>query len=433
MKLASLLSQPAAPSDSRHLSEDDRSYFESWDKPESPAMAPESSAAAPGRAKSRKKTVTPVREHAELVMHFTLLLHSDPDLNWSFAEPSDGTPIPQLELELEGHRQTFTPVYELKPSQARLRKIRTAEGNPPPLLLTTELTAGMQATCRERRLCAMDLNGRTLLRAPGLLVDRAALPGRAYKHEVEPRNIFAGKSARILRTLLTDVSRPWSQGDVVARTQASAGLVSRIAQHLIAQGLATRTAHRDLQVIQPSGLLEAWAATDHFEARTKSVCFAIDERSPLEVAHTLRAWAKSQNVQIAFTRQFAASLRYPENGASDTTEESVSVYLSAMPDASALEQMDFRAEDEAEGDGGNQNAPSGGHLWLHVPDDEGVFLETQPSYRYVSILQQHLDLDLPLASDAQIYLDLLKTSPQAAEQARKFHVWEGFCRGGARG
>lgn len=429
MKLASLLSQPAAPSDLRHLPADDRGFFESWDKPSGEAVSPATAEVASAKSKSRKKIVTPVREPAELVMHFTLLLQSDPDLSWSFPEPIHGAPIPQLELDVEGHMQSFTPVYDLKPSQARLRKIRAAEGTPPPLLLTTELTPGMLATCRERKLCAMDLNGRTLLRAPGLLVNRPGLPGRAYKHEVEPRNIFAGKSARILRTLLTDVSRPWSQGEVAARTRASAGLVSRIAQHLIAQGLAKRTAHRDLQVTDPASLLEAWAATDRFETRTKSLHFAIDERSPLEVAHTLRAWAKSQNVQIAFTRQFAAGLRYPELANADAEEESVSVYLSEMPDAAALEQMDFRAEAEPEREGGNGETPSAGGLWLHVPDDEGVFLETQPSFRYVGILQQHLDLDLPLASDAQMYLDLLKAGRQGGEQARRFRAWEGFCRG----
>jgi hypothetical protein len=432
MKLASLLSQPAASTDSRHLPADDRSFFESWDKPVKEVTAPEPSATPSSKPKSRKKTVTPVRGHAELVMHFTQLLHGDPDLHWTFAEPLDGSPIAQLELDMDGRTQAFTPVYELKPSQARLRKVRAAEGAPPALLLTTELTAGMQAACREHRLCALDLNGRTLMRAPGLLVDRAPLPGRAYKHEVEPRNIFAGKSARILRTLLTDVSRPWSQGDVVARTQASTGLVSRIAQHLISQELATRTTRRDLQVTHPTGLLEAWAATDHFEARTKSLHFEINERSPLEVAHTIRAWAKSQHVQIAFTRQFAASLRYPEGVTPDTAEDSVSVYLSAMPDAAALEQMDFRVGGEDDSEGGSRQISSASGLWLHVPDDEGVFLETQPSFRYVGILQQHLDLDLPLASDAQIYLDLLRMSPQAAEQAHKFREWEGFCRGGGK-
>jgi hypothetical protein len=398
---------------------DDRGFFESWASHESREPVSPSS-----KVKS-KKMVTPVRELSELIMHLAQLLSEDPDLRWSFPETPAAAPIPLLELEVEGHTQAFTPVYELRPSQARLAKIRVPVGSPPPLLLTAELTARMLDTCKQRRLSVLDLNGRALLRAPGLLVDRAALPGRAFKFEVEPRNIFAGKSARILRTLLTDATRLWSQREVVARTQASAGLVSRIAQHLIAQGFAARAEQRDLQVRDLPRLLDAWAASDNFDARTRSVHFATEERSPLEVAHTLRAWTKSQNVQIAFTRQFAAGLRHPESATAESDEDSVTAYVSSMPDANALAQMDLQATDA-------DATPSMGGLWLHVPDDEGVFLETQPSYRFVSILQQHLDLDLPLASDAQVYLDLLKSTPQGIEQARKLRAWERFCTVGAK-
>ncbi len=48
--------------------------------------------------------------------------------------------------------------------------------------------------------------------------------------------------------------------------------------------------------------------------------------------------------------------------------------------------------------------------------DEGVFLEIQN----VS--------GLPLVSDAQIYLDLLKTGLRGPDQAEALRNWEGFCR-----
>jgi hypothetical protein len=41
-----------------------------------------------------------------------------------------------------------------------------------------------------------------------------------------PRNIFVGKSARIIRSLLTDRDRVWTQAEIVRRTGASSGLVS---------------------------------------------------------------------------------------------------------------------------------------------------------------------------------------------------------------
>jgi hypothetical protein len=53
---------------------------------------------------------------------------------------------------------------------------------------------------------------------------------------------------------------------------------------------------------------------------------------------------------------------------------------------------------------------------LLIPDDEGVFLETQTIK------------DLPLASDAQIYLDLQKTGLRGPDQANALREWEGFCR-----
>jgi hypothetical protein len=75
------------------------------------------------------------------------------------------------------------------------------------------------AACKEHGIAAIDLNGRCWLRAPGLLVDRRPLPGRSFSYELEPRNIFVGKSARIVRCLLTDRDRTWTQAEIVPRTK----------------------------------------------------------------------------------------------------------------------------------------------------------------------------------------------------------------------
>ncbi|MCO5052945.1 MAG: hypothetical protein M9920_11650 [Verrucomicrobiae bacterium] len=57
-----------------------------------------------------------------------------------------------------------------------------------------------------------------------------------------------------------------------------------------------------------------------------------------------------------------------------------------------------------------------GKVCLLIPDDEGVFFETQTIK------------DPPLASDAQIYLDLQNTGLRGPEQANALRHWEGFCR-----
>lgn len=392
---------------------------------EAPAVRP-ANGHAPAPAKPRKplKTKTGIREEAEMVPLFADLLAGDPDLTWVLPEAAVADqPLPSVELELEGHRQSFKPVYDLKPSQAAMsRMLRKAKGSTP-LLLTAELTDHLHQLCRKLKLCAMDLNGRAHLRAPGLLVDRGALPGRTYKLEVEPRNIFVGKSARIVRTLLTDRDRDWSQRDISQRTQASAGLISRVLQHLTKQGWLEKAGQYNYRLAALHGLLTAWGESDDLWSRTQTMRLAAPERSPLEVAHELRAWAKSRQVSIAFTHELASSLRHPGTLPSDAEPRITAAYLSRFPEPATLEMMNLKPL----GLEGVDSANPSGELWLHVPDDEGVFLETQPSFRFVPILHQHLNLDLPLVSDAQLYLDLLKTTAPGPARAGALLEWGRFC------
>jgi len=81
-----------------------------------------------------------------------------------------------------------------------------------------------------------------------------------------------------------------------------------------------------------------------------------------------------------------------------------SAYVARLPEPATLGKLGLRPVSEA------------GKLWLHVPNDEGVFLETRSSQ------------DLPLASDAQIYVDLQHTGLRGPDQAAALRNWAGFCR-----
>lgn len=384
-----------------------------------------SSGSSPSSPRTRKtpKKPTPVHEVEELINHFAAWLPQDPDLKWTLPETPATEPLPSLELDVEGHVQAFKPVYELKPSQAALRKMVRRGGNPPPLLLTVELTAGLQAQCRELKLAALDLNGRAILRAPGLLVDRAPVTGRSFKHELEPRNIFVGKSARIVRTLLTDRARDWNQRDLSLRTQASAGLISRIVQHLVKQGWLEKARQYDFRLADAPRLLDVWSEADDLWGRTQTMRLATAGRSAMEVAHTLRAWAKSNGVSIAFTQELAVSLRHAGSLPSEFEPRVTAAYVSRLPEPAALEGMDLKPLST----GGDVEDKPREELWLHIPDDEGVFLETQSSFRFVPILQQYLNLDLPLVSDAQLFLDLRQAMAPGPARAAALRNWERFC------
>lgn len=267
------------------------------------------------------------------------------------------------------------------------------------MLVSPELIPRILDFCRNKRLAAIDLNGRVHLRAEGLLVDRRSLHGRDFRFELEPRNVFVGKSGRIVRSLLTDRDRVWSQSQLTERSKASSGLVSRIVQHLVSQGFVEKQSPREFRLLDPLGLIDAWVKADDLNRRVSTKRFTVFVDNPLGLARELNSWAEKQSIRIAFTQWIAGWLRHPY------TEPTIaSAYVERLPETATLERIALRPVSDA------------GKVWLHVPDDEGVFLETR-------IVQS-----LPLVSDAQIYLDLQKTGLRGPDQANALRDWEGFCR-----
>jgi hypothetical protein len=349
------------------------------------------------KAKNPSKSVA-IRHESELAIHFREFLSEDPDLHWHFSPSTGLRQLGQVELELDGRRLPFLPTYELKPSLPGLEHLTSRPGAST-LLVTPELSPRVLNYCKQHGICAIDLNGRAWLRVPGLLVDRKPLPGRSFSYELEPRNIFVGKSARIVRCLLTDRDRLWTQAEILPRTQASSGLVSRIIQHLISQGFVEKISAREFRLRDHLALLDAWAESDHFAKRTHTTLYAGYIGSPADLAHNLQKWARSAAVSIAFTQWIAAWARHPY-----TEPVITSAYVSSLPDQEILHQLGLRRVSE------------GGKLWLHLPDDEGIFIETQTSK------------ELTLVSDSQIYLDLQHTGLRGPDQATTLREWEGFCK-----
>lgn len=342
-----------------------------------------------------------IRHESELIQQFRLLIADEPDLSWQI--PSDASAhdrLPWAKLKVDDRSHRFKPVYCLRPSIPELESLVAGWKDPdPPLLVVPELSSRVLDFCRQKRLAAIDLNGRAYVRAAGVLVDRRPLSGRDFRFELEPRNVFVGVSARIIRSLLTDRDRVWTQKDLLVRSKASSGLVSRIVQHLIGQGFIEKKSPREFRLSDPLGLVDAWVKADDFNRRATTTRYTGFGGSSVEVARQLQAWAGEQSVSLAFTQWIAGWLRHPY-----TEPVVTSAYVARLPEGATLERLGLRAVNDA------------GKVWLHVPDDEGVFLETQSVQ------------DLALASDAQIYIDLQRTGLRGPEQAGALRNWEGFCR-----
>ncbi|MBL9139035.1 MAG: MarR family transcriptional regulator, partial [Verrucomicrobiales bacterium] len=308
------------------------------------------------------------------------VLEGDAFLQWRWkaleSTPERGTSA-RVELNLDGRRLVFEAVLKLTPSARDVERLVLRRGKRPGLLIAPTLSEALVQQCRERGLSCVDLNGRQWIRAEGLLVDRRPSEEKRFRSTVAVPDVFQPKSSRLVRALLSQPTRVWSQGELGARTGLSPGLVSRLVNHLVDEGFISKE-NRVLRLLRGDALLDAWAARDQWAKRTTIRQYSVLESDLEEVARRL-VKSSAAGESVVFTQWFAANLRFPY-----TIPPVVTAYVAQFPTAQG--EKELRARPVADG----------GTLWLIIPKDDGVFRETQ------------LIGDFKLASDAQIYLDLLR-------------------------
>jgi hypothetical protein len=340
---------------------------------------------------------TTIRYQGELVQEFADLVANDNRIEGFKLDSHQNPRI--AALSFDGQKYRFQLNFVVTPTTDDIPPPSSSLVEPKPLLVVPRLTPAFLDACRQNQACVADLNGQLYLRAPGLLISLPALPHRNIRFELEPRNVFVGKSVRIVRSLLADPERVWRQADLLERTGATSGLVSRIVTHLQRQGLLKKVDARRFHVVTPSLLLDAWAQADDFSRRAITHRFTTLEQDPVRIAKRLRNVLTHHGPHFAFTQWIAAWLRHPY-----TEPPVVSLYVPQLPAQTILDELGLRPVSEA------------GRVWFHLPADEGVFRETR-------VVQ-----DLPLVSDAQIYIDLLKTGLRGPEQAEALREWSGFLK-----
>lgn len=298
--------------------------------------------------------------------------------------------------QLDGKKHRFAAECKLRPSAKDIDGLSALKLPLPPLLFTVKLSESLVRHCQKRGVNFLDLNGRVWLRAPGLLLDREQpSPTVVYRLAEAEIRFFSPKSARLARVLLSQPDRTWRQVDLAERTDLSQGLLSRLLNHAAGQGwVAGRRG--DWKLAQLDAFLDAWAKADVWAKRVTLRQYSV-------LAPDLPAFARQLadrlKGDLAFTQWFAAELRHPY----------AQVPIVTAYRREALDETDQRGLDLHE-------VSDGGNLWLTIPRDPGVFQALQRVQ------------DLPLVSDAQIYLDLIQAGFRGPDQAQALRQWQGFCR-----
>ena len=189
--------------------------------------------------------------------------------------------------------------------------------------------------------------------------------------------------------------------ELAESAQVSVGWVSAVRQQLLAREWAAEKPG-GLLVAKPGTVLDAWAKADDWAKRTHTSEYSVLFSDPVELAEKLNGALRDE--PPVFTQWFAGWLRHPY-----TTPTVVTAYVKTLPDETLIKEKLL----------GRRLSGGGGGLRLVLPKDAGVFFPSQSVRGF------------ELASDTQIYLDLLQAGLRGEEQAEELRRWPDFAGGWA--
>ncbi len=258
------------------------------------------------------------------------------------------------------------------------------------------ISPGAARICEEEGIGYLDLAGNCHLSFGGVHIHVEGKPN-IHKEERGLKSLHAPKATRLLRLLLQGPLVGHKVQELAGKAGVSLGLVSKVRTRLLDERLAEETPD-GIRITKPDAVLDDWAAADRWEDRTTVREYSLLATDPAEIAAKVHGLLGTK--RHAFTQWLGAFLRRPYTLPVVTT-----VYVSEFPDEEVLKEKLLA-----------RRVDGGGRLRLVRPKDEGVF-------DHARTIQ-----DLPVVSDVQLYLDLLRAGlrgDEAAEELRKADDFSG--------
>jgi hypothetical protein len=301
-------------------------------------------------------------------------------------------PGPDLLVRAEIRGNPITLIAEAK-SQGEPRYIRQAADQlreyasqfpgAYPIVVSTFISPGTAEILRSRDIGYFDMAGNALIDFGPLFINISGKPNRNPVQKTL-RSLFADKSSRILRVLLTNPARSWTVQDLSAEAGVSIGLTSRVKQKLIDFELMPETKSA-IKLTNPGELLDQWRNAYSYEKNEITKYYS--SSTPSEIEKRIANFAGSRGTPYQLTMfsgatRVAAFVRY----------NFAAFYFSG----SIL---------ELEQELGISPTSSGANVWVFRPFDEGVYYGMQNRE------------GMSIASNVQLYLDLFKYKGRGEEQA----------------
>lgn len=208
------------------------------------------------------------------------------------------------------------------------------------------------------------------------------------------RNIFAGKSSRVVRVLLSTPSKTWRLRELAVEANVSLGLASIVTNRLIDMGFLIRDRSLRLRLRKEEELLKRWGSVYDSSTWMHRAYYA--QGTLYDIGRNLAETAKRHALKYAFTGPFATDL---------TTQ-----YIRP-----AEIHMYVTSKNELEKIVNEQNleiAEIGGNIIFLIADDESVF------YGAREITDNRVGT-VTVVSDIQLILDLYNYTDRTREAAER--------------
>lgn len=273
----------------------------------------------------------------------------------------------------------------LFPAIAQLKKI--AEYKKAYLIIIAPYISQRSAEmCRENQVGFIDLEGNAFLSFDNVLVDKRV----KERTEVEKREvveIFSPRATRIIRVLLENKKEKWLITDLAKEANISIGYASDVLKALNKQGYVDREKRKGFQVKDKAALLDKWASIYDFN-QNKIINLYTFEKDFENLFKNIKDVSDSLKLKCGLTLLSGASIVAPY------IARFSNIYLYIEGDIKTwTEKLDLR------------EVESGANFYLVIPYDEGVFYGLQKVK------------GIPLISNIQLYLDLIKYPARGKEQA----------------
>lgn len=317
-----------------------------------------------------------------------------------------GKGVPDVVVAVDG--LTFEIEYKHRSRAEQVgQAIRSIQRREPgddviPLIVVPYMGNTGRKLCEDARVSWMDLSGNAWIHSGRIHVSVLGRENK-FKSRGRPANLFAPKSARIVRILLVDYGKSYPQQRLAQLADVDPGHVSRVVRRMEGAGFVERDQGRRVRVGDPDLLLDAWK--DEYDLDDhRSMKGHLSVRSPEDALKRLDEVLDRADVDYALTGLPAAWLYVRHAG-----YRLITIFVDSWPRRSLLEGAGWRDQEQ------------GGNIWLLRPNDTGVFYGSTGRDGY------------PCVSAVQTYLDLCKLPERASEAAdilrQEWLAWGGVREG----